>query len=78
MNNTPSLKQVQNKFLKVKEIICLANNIKVDVTGTKNFEFNNKENSWTSTGGYVVFWENGIFAKITEKCACVNCGCKDK
>lgn len=76
----PTPAKVKKHFKLTKEVRCLKNNIIIDVNGISEFQFNEQDNSYSSIGGAVVFWKDGVFATIVtaRKCNnCTNCSCKD-
>lgn len=79
----PTLKQVQNKFKRAKEIQCLGSNAITGVKGFTAFEWDANTNAWVGAGGAVVFWKDGVYATITKKVCepgqCTKCkNCADK
>lgn len=76
----PNLQAVREQFSNAKTVTCITNKIDVDVTGITEFEYDKEAEIWTSIGGAITFWKNGIFASIVnyvskKPCKCKNCDC---
>lgn len=76
----PNLQAVRKQFSNAKTITCLTNQINIDVTGNTEFEYDEVAEIWTSVGGAITFWKNGVFASIVnlvskKPCKCENCNC---
>lgn len=74
----PTEEEIKTHFAKAKEIRCLASGNSTAVTAVKAYEYDAATASWTSKGGAVTYWKNGVYAEITKKrCEkCKNCNCK--
>lgn len=70
----PRLSTIANYFLKAKTVTCLRTGLTIDVTANQKYEYREESNSYTSVGGAVTFWKDGVYAEM--KCACENCNCK--
>lgn len=71
----PSIEQIKSHFNNAKQIKCLRMKGVVDVTYVTDFEYNEKDNSYTSSG-VVTFWKDGVYAEIVKCKKCKNCNCK--
>lgn len=75
-NQIPTPEEVKNHFSTAKEVRCLNLDVIVNISYVTRFEFNEKTNTYTTNGGVIVVWKDGIFATITKK-KCLNCkNCK--
>lgn len=76
----PTEKQVKKYFCSAREVFCIKNQTEIGINGIKHFEWNEDEKSWTSIGGAVTFWSEGVgYAQITRKEKCADCpGCDKK
>ena len=77
---TPNLQSVRKQFSKAKTVNCITNKINVDVTGITEFEYDKEAKIWTSIGGAITFWKEGVFADIVRSitkapCSCESCDC---
>lgn len=80
MKKKPNLQAVRKQFLKAKTVNCITNKINVDVTGITEFEYDKEAKIWTSIGGAITFWKEGVFADIVSSitkapCSCESCDC---
>ena len=77
-NQIPTPEEEKNHFSTAKEVRCLKLDIVVNINHVSSFDYQEKSNSYTSHGGVIVVWKDGIFATITKKkCLnCKNCNCK--
>jgi hypothetical protein len=78
--NKPNLKAVQKQFCNAKTVECITNKMQIDVTGIIAFEYDEEAEIWTSVGGAITFWKNGVYAAIItsvskKPCKCENCNC---
>lgn len=76
----PNLQAVQKYFSNTKTVTCLTNAMNIDVTGIVSFEYDKEAEIWTSVGGAITFWKNGVYATIVNSvakkpCKCENCDC---
>jgi hypothetical protein len=76
----PNLQAIRKQFCNAKTVSCITNRINIDVTGITEFEYDPEAEIWTSVGGAITFWKNGVYATIvnsvsTKKCKCENCNC---
>ncbi len=75
----PRLNSVQKRFRFAKSITCLKTKLKIDVSGIRTFQYDKETRTWSSVGGNVHFWRNGVYAEIVETkkkgCKCENCNC---
>lgn len=76
----PNLQAVRNHFSKAKTIMCITNQMNIDVTGITEFEYDDQAEIWTSVGGAITFWKNGTYAAIVNQvsrkpCNCESCDC---
>ena len=67
----PRITTVANYFKEAKSVRCIAKGIVVDVTHVDEYEYNERDNAYTSVGGAVTFWKDGKYAEIINKtCNC--------
>lgn len=76
----PNLQAVRKQFSNAKTVTCITNQINIDVTGITEFEYDKEAEIWTSVGGAITFWKNGVYAAIVnfvskKPCKCVDCDC---
>jgi hypothetical protein len=76
----PNLQAVRKYFSNAKTVTCITNKIDIDVTGFIDFEYDSEAEIWTSAGGAITFWKNGVYASILnyvskKPCKCENCNC---
>jgi hypothetical protein len=69
---------IAKHFCSAKSIKCLNLEKEIDVSYNKTYLYDKLNNRFTSIGGIVTFWQDGVFAEIiTKKDECLNCK-KDK
>ena len=76
----PNLQAVRKQFSNAKTVVCITNKMKIDVTGTTEFEYDQEAEIWTSVGGAITFWKEGAYAEIIDSvskkpCSCESCDC---
>lgn len=76
----PNLQAVKEHFAAAKTVECITNRMNIDVTGIVSFEYDKEAEIWTSVGGAITFWKNGVYAAIVNSvskktCKCENCDC---
>ena len=69
----PQFKNIKKYFCKAKTVKCVINGIVIDVSNNKEYEYNKFDNSYTSVGGAVVFWNDGVYAEIVSENTECNC-----
>lgn len=72
----PSLKKVKEHFSQAREVFCLKSKIPVNIASVKSFIFNEADRSFTTIGGAVMVWKDGLYAEITKK-KCNPADCKE-
>lgn len=75
--NTPTQEEVKKHFCQAKTIKCLFRKINVDISACRGFVFSELDNQYTTIGGSILVWKDGVYAEIIDKkkepCKCNDC-----